>query len=291
MIDAVQEPMEQANQKLIDAQDSSQDATQVAQLAEQAAEKQQQAAETLETIAKHFERVQEALANPQPSNLAAANESRSQLQPESNPPKGPMDPVEQAKSLLDNYQQAEQLNQLAKNSPEELLKLLEAELRRNEPMQKELSEISKDNVSDAAAELRNAAQREAALTQQLENSDSQSMDAKAVQAQQLKALAQNAESLAANVLNKAQTPIQRINQKELQKNVAAVTESLLAAARQAQGADPNASQKSLQEKTDQLMKEVQKAQQQLGEMNPNLNQLIQLMSRFNNSLIQLIIPI
>ena len=274
MIDAVQEPMEQANQKLIDAQDSSQDATQVAQLAEQAAEKQQQAAETLETIAKHFERVQEALANPQPSNLAAANESRSQLQPESNPPKGPMDPVEQAKSVLDNYQQAEQLNQLAKNSPEELLKLLEAELRRNEPMQKELSEISKDNVSDAAAELRNAAQREAALTQQLENSDSQSMDAKAVQAQQLKALAQNAESLAANVLNKAQTPIQRINQKELQKNVAAVTESLLAAARQAQGADPNASQKSLQEKTDQLMKEVQKAQQQLGEMNPNLNQLV-----------------
>ena len=274
MIDAVQEPMEQANQKLIDAQDSSQDATQVAQLAEQAAEKQQQAAETLETIAKHFERVQEALANPQPSNLAAANESRAQLQPESKSPKGLMDPVEQAKSLLDNYQQAEQLNQLAKNSPEELLKLLEAELRRNQPMQKELSEISKDNVSDAAAELRNAAQREAALTQQLENSDSQSMDAKAVQAQQLKALAQNAESLAANVLNKAQTPIQRINQKELQKNVAAVTESLLAAARQAQGADPNASQKSLQEKTDQLMKEVQKAQQQLGEMNPNLNQLV-----------------
>lgn len=284
MIDAVQETMEQANQKLIDAQDSSQDATQVAQLAEQAAEKQQQAAETLETIAKHFERVQEALANPQPSNLAAANESRAELQPESNPSegpiekepieKGPIEPVEQAKSLLDNYQQAEQLNQLAKNSPEELLKLLEAELRRNEPMQQELSEISKDNISDAAAELRNAAQREAALAQQLENSDSQSMDAKAVQAQQLKALAQNAESLAANVLNKAQTPIQRINQKELQKNVAAVTESLLTAARQAQGADPNASQKSLQEKTDQLMKEVQKAQQQLGEMNPNLNQLV-----------------
>jgi hypothetical protein len=274
MIDAAQEPMEQANQKLIDAQDSSQDATQVAQLAEQAAEKQQQAAETLETIAEHFERVQEALANPQPSNLAAANESRAQLQPESNPPKSQMDPVEQAKSLLDNYQQAEQLNELAKNSPEELLKLLEAELRRNEPMQKELSEISKDNVSEAAAELRNAAQREAALAQQLENSDAQSMDAKALQAQQLKALAQNAENLAANVLNKAQTPIQRINQKELQKNVAAVTESLLAAARQAQGADPNASQKSLQEKTDQLMKEVQKAQQQLGELNPNLNQLV-----------------
>ncbi|MCY3004901.1 MAG: hypothetical protein NTV29_02870 [Planctomycetota bacterium] len=274
MIDAVQEPMEQANQKLLDVQENSQDATQVAQAAQEAAEKQQQTAEALETIAKHFERVEEALANPQPSNLAAADESRARMQPESNQSQAKTDPLAQAKSLLDNYQQAEQLNDLAKNSPEELLKLLEAELQRNEPMQKELSEISKDNVSDAAAELRNAAQRESTLAQQLENSDVQTMDAKAVQAQQLKALAQNAESLAANVLNKAQTPIQRINQKELQKNVAAVSESLLAAARQAQGADPNASQKSLQEKTDQLMKEVQKAQQQLGEMNPNLNQLV-----------------
>jgi hypothetical protein len=141
-------------------------------------------------------------------------------------------------------------------------------------MQNELSDISKQTVRDAAAELQNASQRESNLAQQLENSDAQTMDSKAVQAQQLKALAQNAENLAASVLNKAQTPIQRINQQELRKDVAAVSNALVNAARQAQSADPNASQKSLQEKTDQLVKEVQKAQQQLGAMNPNLNQLV-----------------
>lgn len=290
MIDAVQEPMAQANQQWLEAQKNSQDAAQVAKAAEQAAEKQQQAAETFDTIAKHFERVEEALANPEPSHLAAANESRSQMQkrqeealsskskedsPTAESASKPQDDMlAQAKELLDNYQKADQLSELAKNSPEELLKLLEAELKRNAPMQKELSEISKETVQDAAAELQNAAQREANLAQQLENSDTQTMDAKAVQSQQLKALAQNAENLAANVLNKAQTPIQRINQQELRKDVAAISESLLAAARQAQSADPNASQKSLQEKTDQLMKEVQKAQQQLGDLNPNLNQLV-----------------
>jgi len=287
MVDAVQEPMAQANQQLLDAQENSQDTNKIAQAAQEAIQKQQQAAEAFETIARHFERVEEALANPQPSNLAAAEASRSQLQqqqPEAlsnraNEPQsqGQIDKNEllsQAKDLLDNYQKADQLNELAKNSPEELLKLLEAELRRNAPMQKELSDISKENVQDAAAELKNASQKEANLGQQLENSDTQTQDAKALQAQQLKALAQNAENLAANVLNKAQTPIQRINQQELNKEVAAITNSLLTAARQAQSADPNASQKSLQEKTDQLTKEVQKAQQQLGAMNPNLNQLV-----------------
>ncbi|MFN6401468.1 MAG: hypothetical protein ACK449_16380 [Planctomycetota bacterium] len=289
MIDQVQEPMARANQQLLDAQNHSQDANTVAQAAQEAAQKQQQAAETFETIAKHFERVEEALANPQPSNLAAADASRSQLQPkQQETPSNPQnnsesqqpskdqnaDMLAQAKDLLDNYQKADQLSELAKNSPEELLKLLEAELRRNQPMQNELSDISKQTVRDAAAELQNASQRESNLAQQLENSDSQTMDSKAVQAQQLKALAQNAENLAASVLNKAQTPIQRINQQELRKDVAAVSNALLNAARQAQSADPNASQKSLQEKTDQLVKEVQKAQQQLGAMNPNLNQLV-----------------
>jgi hypothetical protein len=290
MVDAVQEPMAKATEQLIAAQENTQDANKIAEAAKEAAEKQQQAAETFETIARHFERVEEALANPQLSNLAAAEASRSQLQKQqqqdalANPSNDPQSPtpndkasndlLAQAKDLLDNYQKADQLNELAKNSPEELLKLLEAELRRNAPMQKELSDISKENVRDAAAELKNAAQKESNLGQQLENSDTQTMDAKSLQAQQLKTLAQNAETLAANVLNKAQTPIQRINQQELNKEVAAITNSLLSAARQAQNADSNASQKSLQEKTDQLAKEVQKAQQQLGAMNPNLNQLV-----------------
>ena len=290
MVDAVQEPMAKATEQLIAAQENTQDANKIAEAAKEAVEKQQQAAETFETIARHFERVEEALANPQPSNLAAAEASRSQLQKQqqqdalANPSNDPQSPtpndkasndlLAQAKDLLDNYQKADQLNELAKNSPEELLKLLEAELRRNAPMQKELSDISKENVRDAAAELKNAAQKESNLGQQLENSDTQTMDAKSLQAQQLKTLAQNTETLAANVLNKAQTPIQRINQQELNKEVAAITNSLLSAARQAQNADPNASQKSLQEKTDQLAKEVQKAQQQLGAMNPNLNQLV-----------------
>ena len=274
MIEKVQEPMLEANQQLLDAQNHSQDPESVAQAARNAAEKQQQAAETFETIARHFERVEEALANPQPSNLAAAEESRAQMQNQqrSSEPDNPM--LEQAKDMLDNYQKADQLSELAKNSPEELLKLLESELQRNELMQNELSDISKQTVRESAAELQSASEREANLAQQLENSDAQTQDAKAVQAQQLKALAQNAESLAANVLNKAQTPIQRINQQELRKDVSAVSEALLQAAREAQSADPNGSQKSLQKKTDQLVQEIQKAQQQLTQMSPNLNQLV-----------------
>jgi len=295
MIDQAQEPMTQANQEFLQTKQQSQDAQEIQNAAEQAVEKQTKAEEVLQTIAEHFELVEQSLANPEPSNLANAENSRNRLQPKdsSRDPSNPtnnraeeqnsgQDPNKdsareafaQAKEMLEKYQQADQLNALAQNSPEELLKLLEAELRKNKTMQKELSEISKDNASDASSQLQNAAKREEALSQQLENSDQQASDAKALQALQINNAAENAEQLANNLLNKALTPVNRINQPELRKNISAISDSLQNAARQAKGANSSETQKALNEKSEQLLQSIQKAQQQIDELQPRLNQLV-----------------
>jgi hypothetical protein len=293
LIDQAQESMTQANQEFVETKQQSQDAQAIQKAAEQAVEKQSKTEEVLETIAEHFELVEQALANPEPSHLANAEKSRSKLsdpqsdpaqsdaaskssQPQSNSeqPESAKEAFAQAKEMLEKYQQADQLNAMAQNSPEELLKLLEAELRKNKPMQKELSEISQDNAKDASSQLQNAARREDSLSQQLENSDQQASDAKALQAQQLNVIAENAEQLATNLLNKAINPLTRINQPELKKNISSISDSLQAAARQAKGVSNNESQQALKEKTDQLVQSIQKAQQQIDELQPRLNQLV-----------------
>ena len=71
----------------------------------------------------------------------------------------------------DDYEKAEDLAELAKSEPESLLSKLEKVLKRNPPMQQELSEISKNNVQSLANELQNAAWIEEGLAQQLENAD------------------------------------------------------------------------------------------------------------------------
>jgi len=293
LIDQAQEPMTKANQEFLEAKQQAQDAQEIQKAAEQAVEKQSKTEEVLETIAEHFELVEQALANPEPSHLANAEKSRSKLsdpqsnpnpvdaaskpsqpQPDSQQPESAQEAFAQAKEMLEKYQQADQLNAMAQNSPEELLKLLEAELRKNNPMQKELSEISQDNAKDASSQLQNAARREESLSQQLENSDQQASDAKALQAQQLNAIAENAEQLATNLLNKAVNPLTRINQPELKKNIGSISDALQTAARQAKGASNNETQQALKEKADQLVQSIQKAQQQIDELQPRLNQLV-----------------
>jgi len=298
LIDQAQEPMTKANQEFLEAKQQAQDAQEIQKAAEQAVEKQTKTEEVLETIAEHFELVEQALANPEPSHLANAEKSRSKLSdPQSNPnqsnlsqtdaaskpsqpqldlqqPESAKEAFAQAKEMLEKYQQADQLNAMAQNSPEELLKLLEAELRQNKPMQKELSEISQDNAKDASSQLQNAARREESLSQQLENSDQQASDAKALQAQQLNAIAENAEQLATNLLNKAVNPLTRINQPELKKNISTISDALQTAARQAKGASNNETQQALKEKAEQLVQSIQKAQQQIDELQPRLNQLV-----------------
>ena len=298
LIDQAQEPMTKANQEFLEAKQQAQDAQEIQKAAEQAVEKQTKTEEVLETIAEHFELVEQALANPEPSHLANAEKSRSKLSdPQSNPnqsnlsqtdaaskpsqpqsdlqqPESAKEAFAQAKEMLEKYQQADQLNAMAQNSPEELLKLLEAELRQNKPMQKELSEISQDNTKDASSQLQNAARREESLSQQLENSDQQASDAKALQAQQLNAIAENAEQLATNLLNKAVNPLTRINQPELKKNISTISDALQTAARQAKGASNNETQQALKEKAEQLVQSIQKAQQQIDELQPRLNQLV-----------------
>ncbi len=294
MIDQAQEPMTQANQEFLQAKQQSQDAQEIQNAAEQAIEKQSKTEEVLQTIAEHFELVEQSLANPEPSNLANAENSRNRLQPnESNRDpnssnktseeqafkqdpnsESTQEAFAQAKEMLEKYQQADQLNALAQNSPEELLKLLEAELRKNKPMQKELSEISQENARDASSQLQNAAKKEEALSQQLENSDQQASDAKALQALQINNIAENAEQLANNLLNKALTPVNRINQPELRKNISAISDSLQNAARQAKGANSSETQQALKDKSEQLIQSIQKAQQQIDELQPRLNQLV-----------------
>ncbi len=293
LLDRVHEPMTEANQALSNLQRNSQQAEQVSQAASQAAQKQNQAAKALETIASHFDLLEQSLADPDRSqqatlesqaelersrqNLAQQQQSLeglNQENPGEDSAKAKQDFQDAAKDPLESYRKADQLNDMARKSPDELLKKLEAELQRNRPMQKELSEISKSNLADSISQLKNAANQEANLAQNLENSDAQAAESKEIQIQQLKALADSSDRLAADLMNKATQAINRMNQPETVRSLNSTAEGLRSAANKARNTDARATQESLNQKRDKLMESVQKAQKELGEAAPRIQQLV-----------------
>lgn len=125
---------------------------------------QNQSADTLEQIAKHFEK------------LGNSDEPTSTANPVSETPVS-NELTEAAKNIarqpeLDKaHADAEKLRRLASLDPKRVLEQLEKELVRNKPMRSELSDISKEAVTDAIKTLDFTAQRENELGVGLENSD------------------------------------------------------------------------------------------------------------------------
>lgn len=146
----LKEPPTKAAAALAEASAAMQSETQKAAL-EAAAAEQEKLASALDQLAKHYDALEKG----------AAEESRLALR-EKEEALG----IKQA--LEQQYAKAEQMEQMAKASPEELLKQLEAALPQNPQMQQELSQIAKNTLDIASGKLSEASQRESAIAQEVE---------------------------------------------------------------------------------------------------------------------------
>ena len=150
-------------------------------------ETQQKLAETLDLIADHFEKV---------NRKKDTSETREELRK-----------VEEELGIKEEiekqFAQAEKLGELAKLPPEALLAELEKELKKNQPMKEELSDISKETIEEAIEDLEEAKKEEMELAKKLESSDPELAKKKNELAKKLEQIAKESENLAKNQVKQA----------------------------------------------------------------------------------------
>jgi hypothetical protein len=168
------------------------------------AQTQVEAVATLQQIADHFESLEGATAG-------AAGPT----------PKTPM-PTSPAGSLAEQFtqnsemsqahQNADRLRQLATLDPQRVLAELERELKKNPPMQAELSEIAKAASRDALETLAFTADQEHNLQTSLENSDPLFLDHKEQLRRELERAVQAAKSITDRLMPRVEHTTQRASQ-------------------------------------------------------------------------------
>ena len=152
MVQRSQELVGQAMAKASTAQSS-----EVEKALSELADKQSQAAQAYDLIANHFSKIDSG-------ELSLDEDQASSRQAMVDLAKAMQDKASLSNESLDReYQQAKQLQELADASQDDLLKQLEAELRRSPEMQTELSKISDDILRQAKETLDAAAKKEEAI--------------------------------------------------------------------------------------------------------------------------------
>jgi len=232
----------------------------------QAKTEQQKAIEAFESIAKHFEN--QSATNPEDKDNLTQTSAASETNPFST-----QVPPDAQKS--EEYQRAEALESQLRQSPEETLKQLEAELRQSPWMQEELAAISKMQASNAATELKRAADTEQELRFGIENDDAELFESKKRKSDRLHSLVVLAERTAAKMLERASQMSQRANLAENQTTIHASHQLLrnaIGEARQVNEQTPAVEQDMAIAKLASRFAEIATATQSAAEMSePSIN--------------------
>ncbi|QEF98082.1 hypothetical protein Mal15_21290 [Stieleria maiorica] len=173
-------------------------------------EKLTELSQRLQQTAEHFEKIEQG---------QDVSQSRQQLrQAEAE--------LDAADALSERYENAEQMAEAAKQDPRELLRQLEEELQRNEPMQEALSDIAAETVDEVADNLRQAAKEEDALQRRLESEDSAFAEQKRQTQLMLDEFVQRAKTLRDRTLATASKAAGWANEPETQKSIEMIREQL-----------------------------------------------------------------
>lgn len=212
---------------------------------------------SLRLTADHFEKAEQGEDLTQSrSELAKARATENQLQKD-------------AEAMANQFDQAAQLSKVGSSSPEELLKRLEAELKRNEPMQRALAEIASDTTRTAINDFRDAAKKQKELNNRLEASDPTIREQKKRQSQMLEGLARQATAVQGAILNRAHRTAAMANQTEERNRISELERDLQAISQSIRDAN----------RDDRLMSEInqlaRQAQQQLAEAQIQIAQVEQ----------------
>ncbi|MCM2375054.1 hypothetical protein [Aporhodopirellula aestuarii] len=196
-----------------------------------------QLAETLERTAAHFDAAEAG---------EDVSETREAL-------REGLDQDMASDAIDDARRDAEAKNKFAETSPEELLRRLEEQLRRDPPMQEALADISDKSVADIEQAVRSAAEQERRLQGELEKSDPEFIEEKRMRRGQLRSFAAQASAVNDQWLAAAETASHRLNDIDARDSIREMRQRLqeaTAAAEQVQHDEA-------------LMEEIRSASQQL----------------------------
>jgi hypothetical protein len=221
-----------------------------------------EAAHTLEQIAQHYENAQADDASDPEAVASSLVELEQQLG---------------LREQLDSeFARSAALAETLQSDPRELLKKLSEELKRNQQMRRELSEITDRAVQDAQRSLQQQAERERQLRLELEKQDPRTLAQKRQLEETLRAAVDNASAVQRSMLHAAKQAAARLG--DLPEDLAAQSQSArekLEAATQElqQAAQDTASLKSAeQESLADLRQRVAQFDEQLGRAIDTLKQ-------------------
>jgi len=254
MNDAIDEAMEATNEPIRGHNEK----------VSEAVRRESSAISSLEKIADHFA-MREVQSKDAESirRLAQSSAELAKLITEAMSEFAPIPESLPLRDETEDYKKAEDLAELANSDPESLLKKLEKELKRNPPMQQELSEISTSNAQSLARELQNLAQSEESLARQLENTDAKLVGEKRWRLDPLKASADQAERFAVRLLNKAAQAAQRAGSKEQSTAIEKVAEDLKRASQSARNLTENTPRREIESVSQNLSERLDQAQNQV----------------------------
>ncbi|WP_182866990.1 hypothetical protein [Stieleria mannarensis] len=173
-------------------------------------EKLGELSDRLQQTAEHFEKIEQG---------QDVSQSRQQLrQAEAE--------LDAAEALSERYENAEQMAAAAKQDPRELLRQLEEELQRNQPMQEALSDIAAETVDEVADNLRQAAKEEDTLQRRLESEDNAFAEQKRQKQLMLDEFVQRAKTLRDRTLATASKAAGWADEPETQKSIEKIREQL-----------------------------------------------------------------
>lgn len=219
-------------------------AGQLPQALNEAAGKQDQAASALEQLAEQLARA----ANGE-DNVEGLRELAGQLG--------------EPQEMADRYRDAEQLAKLAQAQPAEVMRQLEKRLQQSEPMQQELSQITREAAEQALNRLDRAANQQQQLQPELEASDPVTNANKRMMIQDIQASRDNANQMLGLMVSEAKWTAGAAKQEPLQKEMNAVEESLRKAMEESAQANMQKSLGELQQTAKELSESLQNAQNSL----------------------------
>ena len=219
---------------------------------------QNELAETLDLIADHFEKVKDK---------KDASKTREELRK-----------VEEELGIKEEvekqFAQAEKLGELAKLPPEALLAELEKELKKNQPMKEELSDISKESIEGAKEELEEAKKEELELAKKLESSDPELSDKKKELAKKLEQIAKESENLAKNQVKQTAEKGEDLLTKDSLQKIQNTKENLEEVAKQTKDkAKPANTAQSLKNEAKELAQALNDAQDVLKDAEEKINNI------------------
>ncbi|MCP4782152.1 MAG: hypothetical protein GY878_01210 [Fuerstiella sp.] len=242
----IQDPAEQMNQQMKEAQEANSPDQQAQELSE-AAEQQERTAQALETVAQHFERLE---------NGEDVAETRAELRQQERE-------MEIARQMDQQFEEVERLAQMTVSTNENLMQQLEQELQNNPAMREALSEIAQNTVEEARNALDDAARQEDEIQKANERSDSDFQQKKKELAEDLRELGKDAASLASRMVAQATSAATQAKTPEAQKKFQQTQAKLNEAAQASNSSNEN------QQLAD-LTENLQKAQQAIQEATENL---------------------